>query len=34
MTKIKSVEEAVKMIEVCAIKEYEATENGDYKTNN
>ena len=34
MTKIKSVEEAVKMVEVCAIKEYEATENGGYKTNN
>lgn len=34
MTKIKSVEEAVRMIEVCAIKEGEATENGDYKTNN
>ena len=34
MTKIKSVEEAVQMIEVCAIKEGEATENGDYKTNN
>ena len=34
MTRIKSVEEAVQMIEVCAIKEGEATENGDYKTNN
>ena len=34
MTKITNKEEAVKMIEVCAIKEAEATKNGDYKTNN
>lgn len=34
MAKIKSVQEAVQMIEVCAIKEGEATKKGDYKTNN
>lgn len=34
MARLKSIEDAVRMIEVCAIKEGEATENGDYKTNN
>ena len=34
MKKIKSVEEAIEMIELCSIKEGEATEIGDFKTNN
>ena len=34
MEKIKNIDEAVRMIEFCAQKEGEATEIGDYKTNN
>ena len=32
MTRLKSIEDAVRMIEVCAIKEGEATENGDNRS--